>query len=174
MRCCSPMRSTRRTLRRRSPMSRRACMASRLRRHLPAAAAVVGSLISGLRSEAENAEVMNVYTKIDLPLAPVLYRMEQAGIRIDTGALARLSKRFAVELDRVGRAHLLSWRGDGSISTRQNSLARCCSKIWACRHRSFGERERSYRPRRMSSNNWPRRTKLAAAIVHWSFATWRS
>ena len=30
-----------------------------------------------------------VYTEIDLPLAPVLYRMEQAGVRIDTGVLER-------------------------------------------------------------------------------------
>jgi DNA polymerase-1 len=43
-----------------------------------------------------------VYTEIDLPLAPVLYRMEQAGIRIDIHALDGLSKRFAVELERVG------------------------------------------------------------------------
>ena len=36
--------------------------------------------------------------EIDLPLAPVLYRMEQAGVRIDTTALSGLSRRV--------------WRGD--------------------------------------------------------------
>jgi DNA polymerase I len=35
-------------------------------------------------------------------LAPVLYRMERAGVRIDTGVLDGLSKRFAIELERVG------------------------------------------------------------------------
>ncbi len=43
-----------------------------------------------------------VYAEIDLPLAPVLYRMEQAGVRIDTGVLGGLSTRFATELERVG------------------------------------------------------------------------
>jgi DNA polymerase-1 len=37
-----------------------------------------------------------------LPLAPVLFRMEQAGVRIDGAALAGLSTRFSGELDRVG------------------------------------------------------------------------
>jgi len=46
--------------------------------------------------------VIRVYTKIDLPLAPALYRMEQAGIRIDLAVLDGLSKRFALELERVG------------------------------------------------------------------------
>ena len=55
-----------------------------------------------LRAEVEAAESERVYTEIDLPLAPVLFRMEQAGVRIDTGVLDGLSKRFAVELERVG------------------------------------------------------------------------
>jgi DNA polymerase-1 len=39
---------------------------------------------------------------MDLALAPVLFRMEQAGVRIDLGVLGGLSKRFAIELERVG------------------------------------------------------------------------
>jgi DNA polymerase-1 len=69
---------------------------------LAAAAAAIDALIPGLRSEADHNGVARVYTEIDLPLAPVLYRMEQAGIRIDIHALDGLSKRFAVELERVG------------------------------------------------------------------------
>ncbi len=71
---------------------------------LAAAAAAIDALIPGLRSEANRMEVARVYTEIDLPLAPVLYRMEQAGIRIDIHALDDLSKRFAVELERVGES----------------------------------------------------------------------
>jgi len=37
-----------------------------------------------------------IYEEIDLPLLPVLARMEQAGVKIDTGALAQMS----VELER--------------------------------------------------------------------------
>ncbi|MDR3739425.1 MAG: DNA polymerase I [Terracidiphilus sp.] len=65
---------------------------------LPAAAASVHALVPALRAEAEKADVVRVYSEIDLPLAPVLFRMEQAGIRIDTAILDGLSRRFAVEI----------------------------------------------------------------------------
>ncbi|MDE3186925.1 MAG: DNA polymerase I [Acidobacteriota bacterium] len=68
---------------------------------LPAAAAAVRALVPDLFREAQKAGVERVYREIDLPLAPVLYRMEKAGVRIDTAVLAALSKRFALELERV-------------------------------------------------------------------------
>jgi len=46
--------------------------------------------------------VTNVYTDIDLPLAPVLFRMEQNGVRIDKHVLAELSTRFSADIERVG------------------------------------------------------------------------
>jgi DNA polymerase-1 len=70
---------------------------------LPAAAAAIHALIPSLRSEAERTGVARVYADIDLPLAPVLFRMEHAGVRIDTAVLDGLSKRFAVEIERVGQ-----------------------------------------------------------------------
>jgi DNA polymerase-1 len=69
---------------------------------LAAGAAAIRALVPVLRAEAEKAGVARVYTEIDLPLAPVLYRMERAGVRIDLGVLDGLSKRFALELERVG------------------------------------------------------------------------
>jgi len=69
---------------------------------LPSAAASIHALVPALREEADKAAVARVYTEIDLPLAPVLYRMEKAGVRIDTAALGRLSERFSSELTRVG------------------------------------------------------------------------
>jgi DNA polymerase-1 len=47
---------------------------------------------------------------MDLQLAPVLFRMEQAGVRIDLGVLDGLSKRFAIELERVGE-HIFELAG---------------------------------------------------------------
>jgi len=67
-----------------------------------AGAAVIHALAPILRAEAERSGVERVYREIDLPLAPVLYRMERAGVRIDTTALSRLSERFSGEINRIG------------------------------------------------------------------------
>jgi DNA polymerase-1 len=69
---------------------------------LPAAAAAIRTLVPALRAHADECQVTRVYTDIDLPLAPVLYRMEQAGVRIDKSVLAGLSTRFGAEIERVG------------------------------------------------------------------------
>ena len=41
----------------------------------------------------------HIYQSMDLPLAPVLLRMEQAGVRIDPAQLSAMSSRLAVEMD---------------------------------------------------------------------------
>ena len=69
---------------------------------LAAGAAAIHGLVPVLRTEAEAAAVERVYREIDLPLAPVLFRMERAGVRIDKGVLGGLSTRFSAELERVG------------------------------------------------------------------------
>ena len=69
---------------------------------LAAGAAAIHALVPTLKIEVEKSSVERVYQDIDLPLAPVLFRMERAGVRIDLGVLDGLSKRFAVELERVG------------------------------------------------------------------------
>jgi DNA polymerase-1 len=71
---------------------------------LPAAAAAVNALVPALRAEVEKGDLTRVYTEIDLPLAPVLFRMEQAGVRIDRAALSSLSEKFGAELTRVGES----------------------------------------------------------------------
>jgi DNA polymerase I len=67
-----------------------------------AGAAAIHALVPALLAEVDKAGVGRVYREIDLPLAPVLFRMEKAGVRIDKGVLEGLSKRFSSELDRVG------------------------------------------------------------------------
>ncbi|MFZ0337378.1 MAG: DNA polymerase I [Terracidiphilus sp.] len=69
---------------------------------LPASAAAVHALVPALREEAEKAGVLRVYTDIDLPLSPVLYRMELAGVHINTIALSGLSEKFGGEINRLG------------------------------------------------------------------------
>jgi DNA polymerase-1 len=68
---------------------------------LAAAAAAIRALVPALKAEVEKEGLERVY-EMDLTLAPVLFRMEQAGVRIDLSVLDGLSKRFAVELERVG------------------------------------------------------------------------
>jgi len=45
-----------------------------------------------------------IYTEMELPLAPLLYRMESAGLRVDTGALRELSALFGAELAKLTEA----------------------------------------------------------------------
>jgi DNA polymerase-1 len=68
---------------------------------LTAGAAAIRAQVPALKIEVQKAGVERVY-EMDLALAPVLFRMEQAGVRIDLGVLDGLSKRFAAEQERVG------------------------------------------------------------------------
>ncbi|HEY3769333.1 MAG TPA: 5'-3' exonuclease H3TH domain-containing protein [Candidatus Angelobacter sp.] len=55
------------------------------------AADLTGRMAPALRNEVEAAGQMPLYEQIDLPLVPVLVRMEQAGIKIDRQMLGTLS-----------------------------------------------------------------------------------
>jgi DNA polymerase-1 len=63
---------------------------------LAEAADITGRLTTALREEVRQAGLTKLYQEMDLPLVPVLARMEQAGVKIDTVALAKMS----TELDR--------------------------------------------------------------------------
>jgi DNA polymerase-1 len=58
---------------------------------VPEAADVTGRIVPVLRKEVETAGQMPLYEQIDLPLVPVLARMEQAGVKIDRQMLGKLS-----------------------------------------------------------------------------------
>jgi DNA polymerase-1 len=66
---------------------------------LPEAADIAGRLATALRSEVEQAGLLKLYEEIDLPLVPVLARMEHAGVKIDRAALAEMSSRLEREID---------------------------------------------------------------------------
>jgi DNA polymerase-1 len=65
---------------------------------LPEAADITGRLTTALRQEVEEAGLLKLYEEIDLPLVPVLARMEHAGVKIDRGALAEMSSRLEGEI----------------------------------------------------------------------------
>jgi DNA polymerase-1 len=66
---------------------------------LPEAADITGRLATALRREVEEAGLLKLYQEIDLPLVPVLARMEHAGVKIDRAALAEMSSRLEREID---------------------------------------------------------------------------
>jgi DNA polymerase-1 len=59
---------------------------------------ITGRLATALRQEVEDAGLTRVYEEIDLPLVPVLARMEQAGVKIDRKTLAEMSTRLEREI----------------------------------------------------------------------------
>jgi DNA polymerase-1 len=68
-------------------------------------------LTTKLRDEVASAGLQKVYDDIDLPMSPVLARMEDAGIRIDTAVLAEMSQRL--ERDAAQKAREI-WEKCGS------------------------------------------------------------
>ncbi|MEP6644343.1 MAG: DNA polymerase I [Acidobacteriaceae bacterium] len=66
---------------------------------LPEAADVSGRLAESLRREVETSGLLKLYHEIDLPLVPVLARMESAGVKIDRKVLAAMSSRMEREID---------------------------------------------------------------------------
>jgi DNA polymerase-1 len=62
------------------------------------------SLAPGLMDELEKEGLTSVYRDLERPLIPVLADIERAGVRVDTGALATLSRSMQRELDELSAA----------------------------------------------------------------------
>jgi DNA polymerase I len=67
---------------------------------LAESADITARLTGALRDEVQQAGLAKLYEEMDLPLVPVLARMEAAGVKIDTSALAQMS----IELEREAGA----------------------------------------------------------------------
>jgi len=65
---------------------------------LDESADIAGRLTSALRTEVELASLTKLYDEMDLPLVPVLARMEHAGVKIDTAALSQMSSELEREI----------------------------------------------------------------------------
>ncbi|HEX4164634.1 MAG TPA: DNA polymerase I [Bryobacteraceae bacterium] len=59
------------------------------------------TLAEMLRPQVAAQELSAVYHTIDLPLTPVLARMETTGIRVDTAVLAELSQRLSERVEKI-------------------------------------------------------------------------
>lgn len=71
-------------------------------RQLTEAAHAVHTLTPGLRRDVDALDARSVYETIDLPLVPVLLRMEKFGVRIDSDVLREMSGKLSAEMHRVG------------------------------------------------------------------------
>jgi len=69
---------------------------------LAESADITGRLASALSADVEQANLAKLYEEMDLPLVPVLARMEQAGVKIDTAALSKMSSEL--ERESAGKA----------------------------------------------------------------------
>ena len=76
---------------------------------LAEAADLTGRLAAVLRKEVEQENLLKLYEEIDLPLVPVLTRMEEAGVAIDRAVLAQMSTRL-----------------EGEISVKAKEIYECC------------------------------------------------
>jgi DNA polymerase I len=61
---------------------------------LAESADITGRLASALRTDIEENGLLKIYEEIDLPLVPVLARMEHCGVSIDRRALRNMSSRL--------------------------------------------------------------------------------
>ncbi len=66
---------------------------------LGSVAATLPELAQSMRGELEKATLTNIFDEIEMPLIPVLYRMEQEGIQLDTQSLAAFSLTLTHRID---------------------------------------------------------------------------
>jgi DNA polymerase-1 len=71
--------------------------------NLAEAADITGRLTTALRKDVETENLVSVYEEIDAPLVPVLARMEDAGVKVDTAVLGRMSEHLEREADAKAR-----------------------------------------------------------------------
>jgi DNA polymerase-1 len=69
---------------------------------LAEAAHVIRGLAPVLREDVNSLDERRVYEEIDLPLVPVLLKMETVGVRIDSGVLNTMGEHLSSEMQRVG------------------------------------------------------------------------
>ncbi|MBS1812738.1 MAG: DNA polymerase I [Acidobacteria bacterium] len=62
---------------------------------------LTGQLANVCAAKLDEAELRQVYDEIELPLVPLLLRMEQAGFRVDPKALQELSAEMQLSLNRL-------------------------------------------------------------------------
>jgi DNA polymerase-1 len=71
-------------------------------RQVTEAAHATYALAATMREEVDSLGARRVYEEIDLPLVPILLRMEKAGVRIDSGVLSKMAEQLSADMQRIG------------------------------------------------------------------------
>jgi DNA polymerase-1 len=72
---------------------------------------LTGRLADVLSARLESEGLTRVYREIELPLVPIIYRIERAGFRVDTKVLAEISIEMERELEKLTQ-HIYSLAGE--------------------------------------------------------------
>lgn len=91
-----------------------------------------------LRAEVEQRGLLDLYEKVDLPLAPVLARMERAGVRVDPEALGAMSAAMDEELRRMERRIYEHAGGEFNINSPQQLAEILFDKLQLPMPRKYG------------------------------------
>jgi DNA polymerase-1 len=65
------------------------------------AADLTAQVAAALRKRIDEKDLGSIYRDVELPLAPLLHRMERAGMRVDTEVLAELSRKLGEQLQKL-------------------------------------------------------------------------
>ena len=90
------------------------------------AADITLRLAEKLSHEVDDAGLRKVYDEIDLPLVPVLARMEESGVKLDCDVLADMSRRSKATSP-PRRARFTTSATSSSTSIRPSNWATCSS-----------------------------------------------
>jgi len=91
-----------------------------------------------LRDEVEQRGLLALYEKVDLPLAPVLARMERAGVRVDPQALGEMSTAMDEELRGMERRIFEHAGGEFNINSPQQLAEILFDKLQLPMPRKYG------------------------------------
>ncbi|MEK7108961.1 MAG: DNA polymerase [Patescibacteria group bacterium] len=72
---------------------------------------------ANLKKQIHDKELDFVYEKIELPLTPVLRRMEKRGVKIDKAFLEKLSKEYTTELQKIAARIYTAAGGEFNIAS---------------------------------------------------------
>ena len=127
-----------------------------------AAAEALTALLAepGLEQELAEAGLSALYTEVEMPLLPVLARMELAGVMIDRDALAAMSEEFGAQLAELEKRIFGLVGHEFNIGSpraaRDGALRRAgAAGHEADPHRAFDRRVGPRGAERRSTRSWP-------------------